>query len=587
MNLFSEIKRRQVIQGAIAYAIVGWLLIQLAIALEASLELPPYVDRWVTIGVIAGFPIAILLAWLFDISLSGARLTSKTDQAATETTIKTNEPPPKHSIAILPFADMSPDGDQEYLGDGVAEEILNALVKVTPLRVTGRTSSFSFKRKDVDIKHIGGELNVAHVLEGSVRKQGERVQITAQLIQVSDGFHMWSETYDGDLKNIFDLQDTIAKKIVSELEVLMDADEARLVTNLTINQDAYDEFLRGRDLFHKLVGDETLLGAVKHFERAVELDPKFDEAWAYLSLAHLNLPEHVDVEDAAHHYSAAEIAVIKAKAINPEKALIERATALILSTKRDYFGAVQAYERAYKLDPENPLMIFGFGYAMSSIGLYEKAIDILHKAEALDPSAPLIPFNMGIAYDAEGDPQMAMFYYKKADHLGYLPARVAVAGSESDRGHIREAYRWMHRFMKDAPPWFRDRLKSPVARYFYYAATIKRSPFAKKLVSRATLARIHSGKSKLAIWDGLALLKFCGAEHYFDFMRKHSFAYSLIGLQYPTREQEEMRVARFHENFPQFAEDMELVKLWQTYGWPKQVQPNPGTDGSNLQFTVS
>ena len=176
MKLFNEIRRRQVIQGAIAYAIAGWLLIQLAIALEASLELPPYVDRWVTIGVIAGFPVAIILAWLFDISLSGVRLTPRADQAVTEieTVSKVKEPPPKHSIAILPFADMSPDGDQEYLGDGVAEEILNALVKVTELPVTGRTSSFAYKGQNLDIREIGESLNVAHVLEGSVRRQGDR-----------------------------------------------------------------------------------------------------------------------------------------------------------------------------------------------------------------------------------------------------------------------------------------------------------------------------------------------------------------------------------------------------------------------------
>ena len=191
MKLFSEIKRRQVIQGTIAYAIVGWLLIQLAIALEASLELPAYVDRWITIGVIAGFPLAILLAWLFDISFSGVRLTPKTAVVDTSKSAVAEAaiPAPKHSIAVLPFADMSPDGDQEYLGDGVAEEILNALVKVTELRVTGRTSSFAYKGQNLDIRKIGRSLNVAHVLEGSVRRQGDRVRITAQLLQTDNGRH--------------------------------------------------------------------------------------------------------------------------------------------------------------------------------------------------------------------------------------------------------------------------------------------------------------------------------------------------------------------------------------------------------------
>ncbi|MEM7661233.1 MAG: hypothetical protein AAF292_03215 [Pseudomonadota bacterium] len=589
MKLFSEIRRRQVIQGAIAYGIVGWLLIQLAIALEASLELPPYVDRWVTIGVIGGFPVAILLAWLFDISLSGMRLTSETDQAATETetTIEAKEPPPKHSIAILPFADMSPDGDQEYLGDGVAEEILNALVKVTELRVTGRTSSFAYKGQNLDIREIGESLNVAHVLEGSVRRQGDRVRITAQLIQTDNGFHLWSETYDGDLKDIFDLQDTISKQIVSELEILLDAEGARLATNLTSSPEAYDAFLRGRELFHKLVGDETLPQAIKFFERAVELDPKFADAWAHLALSHLNLPELVDTDDPSRHYSAAEIAIERAQAINTESALVERAIGLILCVKRDFFGAVQAYERSYKLDPDNPFISFGFAYAMASIGLHEKALELFKKTEASDPSAPYVPQWLAMLHFSKSDWQTAIFYYQKADKLGYVPARASAAFAEAERGRIREAYAWMRNYMKDAPTWFRDRLKSPLARHVYYAAALKKTPFYRWLVGRATLARLKKTNNNPTIWDPLVLLEFCGPEHYFEFIRKTPLAYGLTPIVYLFYETRSSRAARAHKDFPQFAEDIGLVKIWQTYGWPEQVQPNPGTDGSNLQFTVS
>jgi len=287
---------------------------------------------------------------------------------------------------------MSADGDQEYLGDGVAEEILNALVKVTPLRVTGRTSSFSFKGKDDDIQSIGSILNVAHVLEGSVRKQGDRVRITAQLIQVSDGFHMWSETYDGDLKDIFDLQDNISKQIVSELEILLDADAARLASNLTNSPEAYDAFLRGRELFHKLVGEETLPLAVKHFEAAVELDPEFADAWTHLALAHLNLPDHVDTDDPARNYAAAEIAIGRAQAINPKSAFLERANGLTLCVKRDFFSAVQAYERSYELDPDNPYITLGFGYSMACVGLREKAFELLKKTEAVSAMARAAAF---------------------------------------------------------------------------------------------------------------------------------------------------------------------------------------------------
>ena len=589
MKLFSEIKRRQVIQGTIAYAIVGWLLIQLAIALEASLELPAYVDRWITIGVIAGFPLAILLAWLFDISFSGVRLTPKTAVVDTSKSAVAEAaiPAPKHSIAVLPFADMSPDGDQEYLGDGVAEEILNALVKVTELRVTGRTSSFAYKGQNLDIRKIGRSLNVAHVLEGSVRRQGDRVRITAQLIQTDNGFHLWSETYDGDLKDIFDLQDTIAKKIVAELEILLDAEGARLVSNLTGSPEAYDEFLRGREYFYKLVGDTWLPLAQKHLEKAVELDPQFDQAWAYLGLVHINMPDVVNVDDPAENYENAEIAYTRAQKINPDNSVAERVKAAILATKRDFFGAVQAYERGFKLDPENPDLIFVFGYALNSVGLHAQAITHLEKAEQLDPSFPLLQNTLGLAQNAIGNTEKAMTHWKKGIRLGYVPLRLVLAIEESQRGNIREAYKWMRDYKRDAPPWFTERLKSPLARYFYFAALLKREKFATWLVRRATKARISKPGYKPFFWDAMAVYRFLEPDDYFEFMRKNAFAYALVGLPFTNVTKEQSHAILIHENFPQFAEDVGLVKIWQTYGWPKRIQPNPGTDGSNLQFTVN
>ena len=531
MKLFSEIKRRQVIQGVIAYTVAGWLLIQLAIALEASLELPPYVDRWTTIAVIAGFPIAIILAWVFEISLDGIRLTKDTDVCDTLETAASEDaekrPPPKHSIAVLPFSDMSPEGDQEYLGDGVAEEILNALVKVTELRVTGRTSSFSFKGKDDDIQSIGETLNVAHVLEGSVRSQGDRVRITAQLIQVSDGFHMWSETYDGDLKDVFDLQDTIAKQIISELELLLDADAARLASNLTNSPEAYDEFLRGRDQYHKIVGDDTLSRAVTHFEKAVELDPHFDQAWAYLALAHLNLPEFVETDDPSANYIAAQVAIERTEQINPGSPMALRATALYRCTKRDFFGAIQAYEQAYLTEPENPFMCFGFGYAMGAVGLHERALELLEKAERLDPSYPFNPQNLGMTHFGLGQYEKAVFYLKKSNKLGNVPARWTLATLESERGNIREAYAWMRNYMKDAPPWFRVRLKSPIARFVYYSASIKKAKFATLIARQATLARIRKPSYKPRSYDIMALLFFCPPEYLLNFFAK---VQSLMGF---------------------------------------------------------
>ena len=340
-------------------------------------------------------------------------------------------------------------------------------------------------------------------------------------------------------------------------------------------------------MFHKLVGDETLPQAIEFFDRAVELDPEFADAWAHLALAHLNLQDHTDVEDPSVHYAAAEAAVKRAEKIHPESSLIERAKALILCTKRDFFGAVQAYERAYELDPENPLMIFGYGYALNSVGLHESAIEVLEKAERLDPSAPLIPQILGIANYALNKQETSIFHHTKANQLGYVPARVSIALVEGFRGNTQAAYGWMRDYMKDAPPWFRKRLRSPIARHFYYAAAIKRTRFAKWVVGRKALSRIKKPTYKPVFWDALILLDFCAAEDYYEFLRTHSLAYGLFSLAYLFQPSSNDNAIFTHKEFPQFIEDMGLVKIWQTYGWPKQIQPNPGTDGSGLQFTVS
>jgi TolB-like protein len=199
------------------------------------------------------------------------------------------------SIAVLPFDNMSADAENEYFADGLAEEILNALAHVPGLKVAARTSSFSFKDKDADIPTIAGALGVRTVLEGSVRKSGDRVRITAQLINAADGLHLWSETYDRDLDDIFVVQEEIARAIVEALEVRLTAGGA-LVERPTGDQEAYEEYLRGRFLWNQRT-PEALEAAISHFERAVERDPDFTLAWAGLADAILTLPWYVSEAD--------------------------------------------------------------------------------------------------------------------------------------------------------------------------------------------------------------------------------------------------------------------------------------------------
>jgi TolB-like protein len=220
----SELKRRRVYRVAVVYAAVAFVIWQAAEIAVPGLNLPAWVLTLVILLTVLGFPVSLVLAWAFDITPEGVKRTEaesaepvapgKVERAAGE-----GDTEARKSIAVLPFADMSPESDQEYFSDGMSEELIDALTKIPGLRVTARTSSFQFKGERRDIREVGRALGVTHVLEGSVRKSGDRLRITAQLVDTTDGYHLWSERYDRDLSDIFEIQDEIAASIVSELRI--------------------------------------------------------------------------------------------------------------------------------------------------------------------------------------------------------------------------------------------------------------------------------------------------------------------------------------------------------------------------------
>lgn len=591
MKLFDDIKRRKVIQGVIAYAVAGWLILQLAIALESSLELPSYVDRYVTIAVIAGFPIAILVSWFFDISFGGVKAAEIVDAAA-ETHADTVLPIPrgpvtKNSIAVLPFVDMSPDKDQGYLGDGVAEEILNALVQVTPLNVSGRTSSFSFKHKDVGIKEIGEALSVVHVLEGSVRKQGDRVRITAQLIKADDGFHVWSETYNGDLKDIFDLQDSIAKAIVTALEVVLDVNQVRLVSRRTNSQEAYDLYLQSNKAIRKPDKKGALDEGIKFLNEAVTLDPKFVEAWNLLAWANFMVLEHTPARDWKSNFDEGRIAANSALQLDKKNPLSFTSTYYLACMNGRFGDAVdQAYE-GYCAFPNRLDLKFLWGNALAAIGLAQQGATLMDEVVTKDPmSAPLFP-GTGQPYWALGDVEKAKALYLRGFELGY------------DGGGISYAWLLSHTVGRSAAlAFFKERfdafgsvvkryLHNPLIRFVYTRAVFGRRKWARS-IAVPIMKQVWKDKSVPPSNAGSISAYYFGAtEYFFDIVRKKPHPYlssALMQIWLPTPE---AKAIRTHKDFPRFALDIGLVQAWQTYGWPRWVTPKPGTDGSDLQFTVT
>ena len=220
-KFFAELKRRRVYSVAVTYAIVGWLLIQVVTQVFPPFEIPNWGERLAIVSIVIGFPIALILAWIYDFTSHGIVRTSDAEPKV-RTEVAESPSSTERSIAVLPFNDLSPAKDHDYFSDGIAEELLGALAKVDGLRVAARRSSFWFKDKQAELGEIASKLNVGHVLEGSVRRDGNRVRVTAELIDASDGFTLWSETYEREMHGIFALQDEITHSIVDALKLNLD-----------------------------------------------------------------------------------------------------------------------------------------------------------------------------------------------------------------------------------------------------------------------------------------------------------------------------------------------------------------------------
>tara|TARA_R110002073_G_scaffold194878_1_gene353952 strand:+ start:338 stop:2182 length:1845 start_codon:yes stop_codon:yes gene_type:complete len=425
-RLIGELLRRHVLRVAAAYLITGWLIMQIVSVMTPALNLPDWVDGFFAVLLIAGFPLALLLAWAFELTPEGVRLTAAADeseapralvkadiaiigllvlvlgvvgfQILTRGMAATAEPAPAAefasttpaapvisdaSIAVLPFADLSQAGDQQYFSDGISEEILNVLVRVQGLDVASRTSAFQFRGDALGIPQIAQRLGVRHVLEGSVRKDGETIRITAQLIDARDDRHLWSQTYDRPFTTgaLFAVQDEIANAIVTALRDVLDLAEAPAIAveAVTDNVDAYSLYLEARTLFQA----RTRLDYVEQLlKRAVEIDPEFSQAWemraAVVSLA---------VEYGFSALSPDEVArqtedfAQRALDLNPDSSMALAVLAKLAMTRSsdmpmraDWSDILEQSARAVELDPRNASALNWHGLALTSVGQLDAAL---------------------------------------------------------------------------------------------------------------------------------------------------------------------------------------------------------------------
>ncbi|MGB5590642.1 MAG: tetratricopeptide repeat protein, partial [Gammaproteobacteria bacterium] len=393
-TFWSELRRRKVVRVAVVYVIVAWLLIQIGEVIFEPLQLPEWSLTLVIVLAALGFPLALVLAWALELSPDGLQRektraeasaeaetarASENIQAAAATAVKVRSDQ-RRAIAVLPLSNMSGDPENEFFSDGITEEILNLLARIPDLRVVSRTSSFSFKHTTLDVPAIAEKLGVDIVLEGSVRRSGNRVRIVAQLIDAANDAHLWSAGYDRELEDIFAVQTEIARSIVDA----MNLDPATCVDcgGNTENIDAYDYYLRGRQYFHHHTG-ATMRFAREMFDKAIEADPGYARAYAGLADTESLIAQWVD--GSPERLEAADRASRKALELGPQLAEAHASRGFALSINGDYEEAAKQFERALELDPQHYESLYLYGRARYAQGKLEHAVDLWARAHEAQP----------------------------------------------------------------------------------------------------------------------------------------------------------------------------------------------------------
>jgi len=459
-EFLQRLRERKLVQWALAYAAAAFALIQVLDVVAQRFGWPETFERVLILALAIGFFITLVLAWYHGergaqrvtgaellilallLGIGGGALWkfSAAPVGAAPTTVNGGPATatPHKSIAVLPFTDLSPGHDQEYFSDGMAEEILSALAKVKDLKVAGRTSSYSFKGKNEDLRAIGKALVVAHVLEGSVRKQGDRVRVTAQLIQVENGYHVWSETYDGDIKDVFELQERIARAIVGQLQVVLQGDqEKRLVPVATTNTEAYSLYLQASAIFSRREGPR-LPEAISELEQALKLDPKFARAHSRLAAIHAIEPIYTpSLSDTA--LAAAEHEAALAIELDPSLSEPHATLALAYVQRGRYVDSRIAIERALAIDPDDATTNLWAGINLTNSGYTAKGCTQFDHALAIEPLLPNALLWRGIEYAYAGDTARAEVLLRRAADVGLAHVGVGLNKIYAARGDKDEA----------------------------------------------------------------------------------------------------------------------------------------------------
>lgn len=432
----------------LAYVVGAWVILQIVDFGLDAISAPNWIMQMFILLAAVGFPVVLIVTWVFELTPEGIRRESEIDRTQSISAptgrrldrviiaflavavlllfgdrffIGPDDTAPvvtgdtdaivtaasRNTIAVLPFVNMSSDAEQEYFSDGITEEILNRLAGIRELQVAARTSVFSFKGQNQDIRKIAEQLGVETVLEGSVRRAGDDIRITAQLIRASDGFHLWSEAYDRKLENIFAIQDDIASRIADALQLSMGISDQPKVMPRSVNPEVYDLYLRARAL-HRQRG-EVLLEAVALFEQALAIDPEFAPAWAGLSHTYIVLPNYISKEE---HQKLGDVL---AKSVDAAERAMELDSALptaihamanTLFFRLEWAEAERYYRQALELDPDSADIMEDYVSLLTFSGQLEASRKVADRMIELDPYVPVFQNAMVALLEAQGENEL-------------------------------------------------------------------------------------------------------------------------------------------------------------------------------------
>ncbi len=472
-----EFKKRRIFKFAAMYLVAAWAILQTADVFLPILNLPDWALKSLLVVMITGFPIVLLVGWLADVikqSQSSSPIPSK--QKFTEGGVisalfvlsiylvtyedhllleqeTVNTPQPglqanpiriKESIAVLPFANFSPDQQDEYFADGLTEEILNVLAKVGELKVAARTSSFAFKNQSRDIREIAQTLNVEHILEGSVRRNQNQVRVTAQLIQAETGFHLWSNTFDFEMRDVFAIQDKIAKQVADALQVTLLGEQQQGIATLYIpeNMQAYSLVKKAEYQLNKRT-QESIELARDYFKQAIALDAKYPQAYSGLAMAQTLLIDYGGAP-AQESLAKAKQNLEIAHSLDAHFADLYAVKGLVYMSQQESELAAIELEKAIQLNPSHAMATMWLGNVYQDLGEANKGSDLHLKAAALDPLSPVALFNVANDYFDNGQIKQAMSYFSQivSADPNYPGAYKLVANISNEFGRLDESLKW-------------------------------------------------------------------------------------------------------------------------------------------------